>query len=108
MRGTTRPANTRIARNDQSEPPVRATNAVGDPALNSLDEREVLVAPDSLGTLEDDQLMMEIELVTELMIAGSGSPSALDPATIDAILGVRRPGGAPAPGAYLPSRSYAA
>jgi hypothetical protein len=65
------------------------------PALNSMDEREVLVAPDNLGTLEDDQLMMEIELVTELMIAGSGSTGALDLATIDAILGVRRPGGRP-------------
>ena len=66
------------------------------------------MAPDSLGTLEDDQLMMEIELVTELMIAGSGSTSALDAATIDAILGVRRPGGPPTPEAYLRSRSYAA
>ena len=52
--------------------------------------------------------MMEIELVTELMIAGSGSSGALDAATIDAILGVRRPGGPPTPGAYQPSRSRAA
>jgi hypothetical protein len=68
----------------------------------------VLVAPDNLGTLEDDQLMMEIELVTELMIAGTGSTGVLDQATIDTILGVRRPGGKLTPDTYLSSRRDAA
>ncbi len=68
----------------------------------------MLVAPDSLGTLEDDQLMMEIELVTELMIAGTGSTGVLDQTTIDTILGVRRTGGKPTPDTYVSSRATAA
>ena len=39
--------------------------------------------------LEDSQLLAEIQLVTELIIAASSAPGALDQETIDALLGVR-------------------
>ena len=39
--------------------------------------------------LEDSQLLAEIELVTELMIAATGCAEALPQGTIDAILGLR-------------------
>ena len=40
--------------------------------------------------LEDDQLMAEIDLVTELMIAAAESSGHLEQASIDAILEVKR------------------
>lgn len=39
--------------------------------------------------LEDSELLAEIELVTELMIAATGTPGPLDQETIDTLLGVR-------------------
>ena len=38
--------------------------------------------------LEDDQLMVEIDLVTELMIAAAESAGHLEQTRIDSILGV--------------------
>jgi hypothetical protein len=39
--------------------------------------------------LEDSQLLAEIRLVTELMIAATAAPGALEQDTIDRLLGVR-------------------
>jgi hypothetical protein len=55
-------------------------------------EEEALVVPSGDGRLQDPQVLDEIELYGELVIAASSSEEPLSRDEIDRVLGLERPG----------------
>jgi len=61
-------------------------------------ERRSSLVDDKLNVpLEDPELLAEVELTTNLIIAASESDSTLSQEQVDDLLGVRRPAGGPVP-----------